>query len=284
MAPKNSFHATEIRGLRTEIEEKDAEIARLKAALEKANENKENAVNIEAITKKIRDEVWLVNRNKVAALEKEHREEMAAYKKENADLIRENAALKSKIQFQEKRIEEWKHIGDKTAGPARVHQQLRQEEANHAKTKEKVRQLEAKVREHAQILVDQKKMDLMCDNLHITIMEKQETIKNLTALIQDLQFRAQLHNTEILKDYPSYMGDSLRQMMTNGEIAMVVRVNAHTYDLVIKSGISKGIPHWLYFNYIAKAMGIDVDKVLVTMPINGNHYSVVVANSNSYVK
>lgn len=277
MAPKNSFHASEIRSLRAENEEQALEIARLKAALEKANENKENMINIEAISKKIKDELWLEKRNEIAALEKEHREEIAAYRKENTDLKKDNAALKNKNQLLEERVQQWKHIGDITAGPARVHEELRQEKAKHAQTKEQVRKLEAKARDNTQILLDQKKMDLLCDNLHITIMEKQETIKNLTALIQDLQFRAHLHNTQILKDYPSYMGDSLRQMMSNGEIALVVRVNAHTYDLVIKSGISKGIPQWLYFNYIAKAMGVDVNKVLVTMPINGNNYSVIVA-------
>lgn len=307
MAPKNSYHATEIRALRTEIDEKDAEIAELKAALEKANENacpNKEKVNIEAITKKIRDEVWLENRNKSVASEKEFREEIAAYKKENADLKKENLALKTKIQFQEKRMEQWKHIGDKTAGPAKVHEELRQEKAKHAKTLEKVRQLEAKMRQHAQTSVNQDKIDLLCDNLHIAVMEKEETIQSLTTQVKDLQQLCDklhkaiqtLNSVTVRRESVLYrymyaktkttldtyhlpdIATVLREMAINGNIAMILRVDKDTYDLVIKSGITSGIPQWMFFNNVAKVLGINADNVLFTMPIKDNHYSVVMTN------
>lgn len=304
MAPKNNYHATEIRSLRTEIEEKDEEIAQLKAALDKANERKD-VVNIEAITKKIRDEVWLDNRNKVAALEKKYVEENAAYRKENA-------ILKSKIQFQEKRIEEWKHIGDKTAGPARVHQQLRQEEADHAKTKEELRKLQGKydVALKTVCTVNHNSSDTLqkyeMENhfLRTNLDKKEETIQELSSQMKKLQqLCGQLHNTiqtlnsavvrreSVLYRYmyaktkttlETYhlpdIATVLREMAINGNIAMIVRVNKDTYDLVIKSGISQGIPQWMFFNNIAKVLGIDIDNVLFTMPINDNHYSVIMTD------
>lgn len=325
MASSKSYHATEIRNLRAEVEEQRAEIIRLQAALEEASRNKENQTDIASIIKKAKDEYWLEYRNK----EKGLTDTIETLKAENASLKKKNAAL-------EERTEEWKSIAVKKGGPAKVHKDLKHEKAAHAKTQEELRKLKNKYEvaistvcsvDHSSDTLfanacpspkafafanacPSPKADALANYeaenrfLRTNLEKKEQTIKELSGLVKTLQMEMGKMYTTIkkldsaaikrncvlyrfmcaksqttLEDYhlPD-IATVLREMAINGNIDMVVRVNRDTYDLVLSQGISRGIPQWMFFNNIAKVMGIDVDKILFNMPINGNHYTVVMSD------
>lgn len=291
MAPKNTFHGIEIRSLRAANEELEREIAKLKMALASANTKDET--DMEAIIKKTKNECWL-----------EYRKKESTLTETIAELKEELVIMKKKNSMLEERTDQWKGIAEKASGPAKVHQELRQEKAEHARTKEELRKLKnryestlttvqtitttnSKTMEEYEMEnkylrdnltkkeVSVKEMSDQVNNFRLIIAQQCNTIDNLNTQAMRKESAIMRHiyakTTELTVNYPiPDIAPILRDMISKGQIPLIIRVNQQEYDLVV----TQDVCNWAVFNNIAAKMGVNMDKILVNMHVHDNQYAV----------
>jgi chromosome segregation ATPase len=289
-----SFQGKEISRLRKEIEQLTLENTKLKHDAQKYVKKDDLEAAVKAAVKKEENKAYIERHNLV----KEHERILAEKDAIIMDVEKANKLLNDKMITMKEEVDKYKKLSEMKVGPARVHQQLRDERTSHSKTQHELVRMQ---QELARVKGHLEKHAIENNYLRDHLVEKEkaiqyisseavqtEAIRNLIAqkdaIIRDKTNRidnmaACLYNQAVERSHEYDMildvVPMLRDLAMKGHVNAIIRVNKEQYDLILTEDVGG-------FGACKVAMDklhLDKDKVMCSIRIKGNEYAVFISEN-----